>query len=65
MEQGLKSPGGNKEQALQAVQQAASQTTQGIAGTFEKVVQVAGQNVTVTGKIVDGVARVGTAFITK
>lgn len=54
---------GGKAQAYQALQKATTEATQGMSGQFEKVVQVAGQNVTVTGKMIDGVARIGTAFI--
>ena len=65
LEDVLKSFGGNKEQALQAVQKATSEATQGTSGSFEKVVQVAGQNVTVRGTVINGAARIGTAFIPK
>jgi RHS repeat-associated protein len=65
LEDVLKSFGGNKEQAFQAIQKATSEATQGTSGTFEKVVQVAGENVTVRGSVVNGAARIGTAFIPK
>ena len=63
--EGVLEASGGKAQAYQALQKATSEATQGMSGQFEKVVQVAGQSVTVTGKIVDGVARIGTAFIPK
>ena len=65
LEDVLKSFGGNKEQAFEAVQKATSEATQGTSGPFEETVQVAGQNVTVRGKVIDGVARISTAFIPK
>ena len=37
--------------------------SKGITGTFEQVVRVAGQDVTVRGRVIDGVARIGTFFI--
>jgi len=36
-----------------------------MSGQFEKVVQVTGQNVTVRGVVINGEAKIGTAFIPK
>jgi len=39
-----------------------SVTSKGITGIYEETVTVAGHNVTVRGNVVDGVAKIGTAF---
>lgn len=56
---------GDKLEAFKALEGEAQRLVdQGrIKDVFETVVQVGGQNVTVRGRVVDGVARVGTAFI--
>lgn len=61
----LNSFGGDKVAALTALERAAQQlANQGaIRGVFATTVNVAGQTVTVTGAVVGGTARVGTAFI--
>ena len=63
--EGVVQASGGKTQAFEALQKATSEATQGTSGAFEKVVQVAGQNVTVRGRVIDGVARIGMAFIPK
>ncbi|HKY41320.1 MAG TPA: hypothetical protein VJN18_35550 [Polyangiaceae bacterium] len=61
----LKAFGGDKVAAFNALESGAQQLASrgAIKGVFETTVQVAGQNVTVRGAVVDGAARVGTAFI--
>lgn len=54
---------GGKAEAFQALQKATSEATQGLSGQFKTVVQVAGHNVTVEGAVVNGTARIGTAYI--
>jgi hypothetical protein len=54
---------GGEVEAYQAIQTTTSERTQGIAGNFEVTVSVGGQNVTVRGIVIDGAARIGTAFI--
>jgi hypothetical protein len=56
---------GSEEAAFGAIK-AATETAvsaQGATGTFEVVVKVAGSQVTVAGKVVDGVVKIGTAFV--
>jgi RHS repeat-associated protein len=57
--------GGNQQAAYQAVQSAAATTAhqQGLAGIVQLAVEVKGLTVTVVGKMVDGVLRIGTFFI--
>ncbi|MCG3134837.1 MAG: hypothetical protein HMLKMBBP_02241 [Planctomycetes bacterium] len=56
---------GSKEAAAEALKSAAQMLVdkQGITGVFERVVRVGGIDVTVRGKVIDGVARIGTAFV--
>jgi len=56
---------GDKVAAFNALERATQKlANQGaIKGIFETTVEVAGQNVTVRGAVVDGTARVSTAFI--
>jgi hypothetical protein len=55
---------GSQESAFNALQQAtdAAVRQQGLTGVFETTVQVGDQTVTVRGAVVDGDARIGTAF---
>jgi len=56
--------GGDAVAATNALEAAAQQALgQGAKGVFETVVNVAGQNVTVRGAVMNGIARVSTAFI--
>ena len=61
----LKSFGGDKVAAFNALERGAQQlANQGaIKGVFQTSVEVAGQSVTVRGAVVEGTARVSTAFI--
>jgi len=61
----LKAFGGDKVAAFNALERGAQQlANQGaIKGVFEVSVDVAGQNVTVRGAVVEGTARVASAFI--
>jgi len=56
---------GSQEEAFNAIKNATEETLRGrnMTGIFETVVQVGGQAVTVRGNIVNGVVRIGTAFI--
>jgi RHS repeat-associated protein len=54
---------GGESKAYQALQQATTEATKGMSGQFETTVQVAGQNVVVRGVVMNGVAKIGTAFI--
>jgi hypothetical protein len=56
---------GSEEAAFNAIQSEAQNAVElgGITGRYEVVVTVAGQDVTVRGIVMDGVARVGTAFV--
>ena len=56
---------GSQEVVFAAVQSAAQSAvrSQSLSGVFETTVNVAGQNVVVRGKVIDGVARIGTFFI--
>jgi uncharacterized protein RhaS with RHS repeats len=61
--------GGNKERATQAIHDAlqdilgSGMLKSGPGGYFEAEVVIAGEKVTVTGKVVEGIARIGTAFV--
>jgi RHS repeat-associated protein len=56
---------GSPETAFRALQQATQATVekQGLQGVFETTVRVGAENVTVRGAVVNGVAKIGTAFI--
>jgi RHS repeat-associated protein len=56
--------GGSRQAAYEALQRAtqAAVNSQRLTGVFEVVVRVGGSDVTVRGKVVDGVARIGTAY---
>lgn len=57
--------GGNAN-AMKALEQATTKAVQGHKdGAFETVARVGGENVTVRGSVVDGQARIGTAFVRK
>jgi RHS repeat-associated protein len=62
---GLVDTFGSQENAYNAIQQATQGLVdqQGVTGVFEEVVNVGGQDVTVRGVVIDGVVRIGTAFI--
>lgn len=55
---------GSQEQAFQAIRGSAQElvTREGITGVFERVVRVGAQDVTVRGRVIDGVVKIGTAF---
>ncbi len=58
--------GGNRTEAANAIVNAGQQLVNdyGLTGkVIEKVVSVAGMNVTISGKVINGVFRIGTAFI--
>lgn len=61
----LRKYGGNERKAYNAIYNAVFKQVQkkGITGGFEIVVKVAGKNVTVRGKVIDGMVRIGTGFI--
>lgn len=63
---GLVSQFGSEVATLDAIQAATTAVVrqQGINGVFQVVVNVAGQMITVRGAVVNGVVRIGTAFIT-
>lgn len=56
---------GSEEAAFKAIVDATQGAVQksGIQGLFEIAVDVAGKSVTVRGAVVNGLARIGTAFI--
>ncbi len=56
---------GTREAAYEAIRSATQTLASSgrIQGIFETVVQVGGHNVTVRGRVIDGVVRIGTAFI--
>lgn len=56
---------GTQEAAFTAVESATQVAVeaQGVTGIFETTVTVAGENVVVRGRVIDGVARIGTFFI--
>jgi len=56
---------GGQQEAFNAVQTATDElvASKGLTGVFEQVVNVAGQDVTVRGRVIEGVARIGTFFI--
>lgn len=56
---------GSEQKAFNAIQNAtqAAVNSQGLSGKFEATVKVGGQAVTVTGKVIDNVARIGTAYV--
>ena len=60
----LSSFGGSQEKAYRALHAATQQMVKsnGLKGVFELTVNVKGQIIIVTGKVVDGVARIGTAY---
>jgi hypothetical protein len=57
--------GGDKVAAFNALERAAQELANkgAIKGVFQTTVEVAGQTVTVRGAVVEGIARVSTAFI--
>jgi hypothetical protein len=59
----LKSFNGDKAKAYQALQNAARNTVSTQSGPFQAVVNVNGFNVTVRGSVMNGIARLSTAFI--
>jgi RHS repeat-associated protein len=61
---GLVSEFGSQEAAYNALQKATQEVVrqQGLTGVFETSVKVGSQTVTVRGAVVDGVAKIGTAF---
>ena len=65
LESVLKAFGGDKIAAFRAIEGGAQQLANegAIKGVFQTTVEVAGQNVTVRGAVVDGAARVSTAFV--
>jgi hypothetical protein len=56
---------GSQEATYRAVEAAtqAAVRTQGLSGLYETTVTVAGQDVVVRGKVMEGVVRIGTLFI--
>ncbi len=58
---------GSQENAYAALQGATASAvqTQGLTGEFEMTVEVGGQSVKVTGVVMNGTARIGTAYIPK
>lgn len=56
---------GSQQAAYNALQQAVQAVANAshLTGVYEQVVLIGGQEVTVTGRVVNGVARIGTAFI--
>ena len=58
---------GGQAGATNAMQNAiqARVTARGLSGTFKQVVRVGAQDVTIRGRVIEGVARIGTAFIPK
>ena len=56
---------GSEEAAFKALQQAAevAAQAQGLKGVFEIIVKVAGENVVVRGNVVNGIVKIGTAFL--
>jgi RHS repeat-associated protein len=61
----LKQFGGDQTKAFNAIQQAIQQhvTSKGITGVFEQVVNVGGTSIIVRGNVIDGIVKIGTAFI--
>lgn len=57
--------GGNQVSAYVAIQNAAQEQiiARNITGVFEETINVGGQLITVRGNVVDGVVKIGTAFI--
>jgi RHS repeat-associated protein len=55
--------GGSQQAAFNAVQSAAQAAAGGLKGVFEIVVSVGGKLVTVRGRIIDGIARIGSFWI--
>jgi hypothetical protein len=55
---------GSQPAAFSAIERAtqAAVSRQGLTGVFETTVRVGGENITVRGNVVNGVARIGTAF---
>jgi hypothetical protein len=55
---------GSQESAYNALQKAtqAAVTDQGLKGVFETTIQVGSETITVRGNVIDGIARIGTAF---
>lgn len=62
---GLVSEYGSSEKAMNALQQATEQkvAANGISGIFKEVVKVGSETVTVKGNVINGIVRIGTAFI--
>jgi hypothetical protein len=56
---------GSEEAAFQALERATQQAvqSQGLKGIFETTVKLGGTDVTVRGSVIDGIARIGTAFV--
>jgi hypothetical protein len=54
---------GSEEATFSAVQRATQAGAKGLSDVFETSVKVAGQNVTVRGRVIDGAVRIGTFFI--
>ena len=56
---------GSREAAFKALQQAGEEAVreQGLKGLFEITVKVAGENVVIRGNIVNGIVKIGTAFL--
>ena len=61
----LRKFGGNERKAYDAIYRAVFNKVKkkGLSGTFETVVRVGGQNVTVRGRVINGIVRIGTGFI--
>lgn len=54
---------GSEKATFNAVQRATQAGVKGLSDVFETTVKVAGQSVTVRGRVIDGIARIGTFFI--
>ena len=52
------------EAALKAIEEAtqAAAEEQGLQGVFQTIIKVGNETITVRGKVIDGIARIGTAF---
>jgi hypothetical protein len=55
---------GSQEGAYNAINEATQVAVQqqGLTGLFETTVQVGGETITVTGTVINGVAKIGTAY---
>jgi LysM repeat protein len=62
--EGLVSEFGSQEEAFRAIKRSVQEKVdaEGISGVFEEVVDVGSHRITVRGKVIDGEARIGTAF---